>query len=352
MSCGNLLIWQTGSRAARRYYIAVFANSYSRVAYASQPSLELHALSLPVEIYAKFVRPHRFGFSDQPFVAWLDDDLVNWAVITLFYLIGVLAIYRLIRRRPTQWVAWTVLVYAMLHATFVLLSPNVIEPLTNNFKPLAEGPQKQQILALARANGIDEVAVMTGDASRQSRLLNAHVSGFAGTTRISVDDTTLATTSDAMLRAVTAHEIGHYVLGHTTAFIFTGTLVMGVGLILIAVVTRALLPRFGPNWGISGQADIASLPILWGLVLLLGFASLPVNNAISRVCEHQADWFGLNASQSPHGLAEFMIHDADSARQQPTALEYALFYSHPSAAERVATAMRWRVENPRLSPVQ
>lgn len=293
MSCGNLLIWQTGSRAARRYYIAVFANSYSRVAYASQPSLELHALSLPVEIYAKFVRPHRFGFS-----------------------------------------------------------PNVIEPLTNNFKPLAEGPQKQQILALARANGIDEVAVMTGDASRQSRLLNAHVSGFAGTTRISVDDTTLATTSDAMLRAVTAHEIGHYVLGHTTAFIFTGTLVMGVGLILIAVVTRALLPRFGPNWGISGQADIASLPILWGLVLLLGFASLPVNNAISRVCEHQADWFGLNASQSPHGLAEFMIHDADSARQQPTALEYALFYSHPSAAERVATAMRWRVENARLSPVQ
>jgi STE24 endopeptidase len=98
-----------------------------------------------------------------------------------------------------------------------------------------------------------------------------------------------------------------------------------------------------------GLADAATLPVLWGCFLMWGFASLPASNAAARLSEHQADLFGLNASQSPHGLAEFMIHDADTARLQPSALEYALFYTHPSDAERIATAMTWRAENARLA---
>jgi STE24 endopeptidase len=118
--------------------------------------------------------------------------------------------------------------------------------------------------------------------------------------------------------------------------------------LLIAAATRAVVNRFGPRWRMSSVGDIASLPVLWGFFLLWGFASLPASNAISRNYEHQADLYGLNASQAPHGLAEFMIHDADTVRLQPTAIEYALFYTHPSDAERVATAMQWRTESARL----
>ncbi len=318
---------------------------------AVQYFVAMFLLSLPVEIYATFVRPHRFGFSDRSFVSWLGDQVINWGVISIFYLIAVLAIYSVLRRRPAQWVAWAVAVYALLRALYTLLSPDVIEPLTNNFKPLADGPQKQQIVALARANGIDDVAVVTSDASRQSRLLNAHVSGFAGTTRISLDDTTLRATSDPMLRAVVSHEIGHFVLSHTAASIIPAALLMGVGFALIALCLRVLLALYGPRLRMSGIADIATLPLFWGLLLLWGFVSLPLSNAISRISEHQADLFALNASQSPHGLAEFMIHDADVARLRPTAIEYALFYSHPSPAERVASAMQWRAENARLPPL-
>jgi STE24 endopeptidase len=315
---------------------------------AIQYFVAMLALSLPVEIYARFVRPHRFGFSDQPFAAWLSDYVINWSVLTAFYLIAVLLIYRVFRWRPQQWVAWAVAVYVGLRALYALLSPDVIEPLTNNFKPLAEGPQKAQIVALAHANGIDELAVVTGNASRQSRLLNAHVSGFAGTTRISVDDNTLSTTSDPMLRAVVAHEIGHFVLKHTATSIVTDSLVMAAGFAFIALSMRGLLRRFGSRWRVTGIADIAALPAFWGLLLLWMYASLPLTNAMSRVAEHQADLFALGASQAPHGLAEFMIHDADTTRLRPTALEYALFYTHPSAAERVETAMRWRAETTRL----
>ena len=309
---------------------------------ALQYFLALYVLSLPTEIYATFARQHRFGFSEQPFAGWLADDVVNWAVFTVFYLVGVLAIYRFIRYRPKQWVAWAAGIYLVLSATYSLLSPDVIEPLTNTFRSLPEGEQKQQIVALAHASGIQDVSVVYGDASQQTRLLNAHVSGIGGTARISVDDTTLRSTSDPMLRAVVAHEIGHFVMNHVAQSVVTDTLVTSVGFGLIALLTGAVVRRLGSRLQITGAGDIGALPVFWGLYLLWGLASLPVSNAISRSFEHQADLYALNASQAPHGLAEFMIHDADVVRLHPTAIEYALFYTHPSDAERVATAMQWR----------
>jgi len=309
---------------------------------ALQYFIALYALNLPVTVYASFVLSHRFGFSDASFSSWLADDLVNWAVFTCFYVVGMLLILSVIRRRPGAWVAWAVGVYFVLRALYAFMAPGVIEPLTNTFKPLADGPQKQLILALAHANGITDVSVVMGDASRQSRLLNAHVSGFGATARVVVDDTTLAGTSDPMLRMVVAHEIGHFVLDHEIASVISGTLIAAIGFAFIAVGLRTIVPRFGPAWGISGAGDIAALPIFWGLFLLWGYLSLPLSNAASRVYEHQADMYGLNASREPHGMAEFMIHDADTSRLSPSMLEYALFFDHPSDAQRVATAMQWR----------
>jgi hypothetical protein len=62
--------------------------------------------------------------------------------------------------------------------------------------------------------------------------------------------------------------------------------------------------------------------------------------------------FGLNASREPHGIAEFMIHDADtSSLSVPSTLEYALFHDHPSDAQRVATAMQcWAAMQRELLP--
>ena len=308
----------------------------------------LYALTLPSQIYARFVRPHRAGFSDQTFAGWLTDDLINWAVLTAFYTLGVLIIYAVMRRRPGQWVAWATGAYAVLYALYVLLSPGVIEPLTNAFRPLADGPQKAQIVALARANGVDDVAVVTGDASRQTRLLNAHVSGFGSAARISVDDTTLQETTDPMLRFVVGHELGHFVLDHTIASTVTSTALAALGFIFIALGMRVARRRSVQSHPAT-SGDIGTLPLFWGLFLVWGFLSLPIGNAFSRVNERQADLYGLNASQAPHGMAEFMIHDADHARLQPTAIDYALFYDHPGDAERVATAMRWREETARLS---
>jgi STE24 endopeptidase len=319
-------------------------------AIAAQYFVALYALSLPAQVYADFVRPRRAGLSAQSFGAWLVDDLLNWGVLTLFYLVGVLVIYRFIRRLPKAWPLGALGAYVVLSSLYVVLMPNVIEPLTHDFKPLPESTRKQAIMVLALANGIEHPNVVVSNASAKSRLLNAHVSGVGATTRITINDNALSETSDAMLLAVVAHEIGHFVLSHTAMSIVTDSLVSGAGFLFIAIGTGWMVRRYGRRWQIDGMGDMTSLPVFWGLFVLWGFLSLPASNAISRLYERQADLFALNASRSPHGLAEFMIHDGDTRRIAPTAAEYALFYTHPSAAERVFASMKWRAQMSAVQP--
>jgi len=86
---------------AREFAVRVFSRRpLVDTAVALQYFIALYVLSLPVEIYATFLRPRRFGFSDQPFVAWLGDSLVNWGAFTAFYMVAVLVIYEFIRKRP------------------------------------------------------------------------------------------------------------------------------------------------------------------------------------------------------------------------------------------------------------
>ena len=303
------------------------------------------AAGLPVEIFAGFVRVRAAGLSHIGFWPWLTDYLLRWTVDLVFYVIGIAAIMALIRRLRRAWPALATLVYVALYATYVLISPVFIEPLFNVFTQLREGPARERILSLARANGIDTDGVYIKDASRQSVMLNASVSGIGRTARITLNDNTVESTPPAELEMVMAHEIGHYVLHHLVKqTVFLG-LTMGIGFVFIAWAMRSLANAYGARWNVTGIGDPAIIPLFWLLVALWGFAAMPINNSIVRTHEAEADLFGLNASRQPIGLADFMLRDADAHPLSPGPfVEWAL-YTHPSPARRIETAMRWRAEH-------
>lgn len=302
-------------------------------------------LGLPVEVFAGFVRWRAAGLSHASFGQWLGDYLTEWAVLLVFYVVGIVAIMALIRRRPASWPLWATGVYVALYALYAFVSPLYIEPLLNRFTPLPDGATKEAILSLARANGVPAANVYVKDASRQSVVLNAQVSGFAGTARITLDDNTIANTPADEVELVMAHEIGHYVLRHVFKETVLHGIVMGIGFLFIAWAMRGLVARYGARWEGHGPGDAATLPLFWLLVMLWGYVALPADNGIQREDEREADLFGLNASQRPLGLAEFMIRDADAHPLTPNAfVEWAL-YTHPAPANRIRAAMRWRAEH-------
>jgi STE24 endopeptidase len=302
-------------------------------------------LSLPTETYAGFVRMHQAGLSHIAYTSWLRDAALNWAVTALFISVGVVVFYLLIRRRPRSWAIWATGVYAVLSCVFIILAPQYIAPLFNSITPMTDGPQKQEILSLARANGVPAADVFVQNGSRQSELLNAHVSGFGGAAQIVLDDNTIAKTPHAEVRLVMSHEIGHYVLAHVAKGIVFDTLVTGFGFLFVGWVGTRLITRFGSRWHVTGLSDNGALPIFWGLLMLWGFLALPLSNSIVRQQEAEADAFGINASREPLGLAEFMIRDADARQLDPSPLVESVFYNHPSARNRIFNAMRWRAEN-------
>jgi STE24 endopeptidase len=302
----------------------------------------LEFVFMPIDVYAGYVRPRTFGFADRPFSSWLGDHVLQWALLSTFYAAAIAAVTTLMRRKPHAWAGWSALALFALTSVYALAAPNFIEPLFNTYAPLPDSSIKSDILNMAHANGVPAGDVYTADASRQTRLLNAHVSGLLGTTRITLDDTTLSEQDRPMILATMGHEIGHYAMGHVFVSIALASAATAFGFMVIGWAGPLLVRRFGARWRIGALHETGGVAVFWLLFLIGGFATTPLANAYSRWQETQADLYGLNASQSPHGMAEFMIHDADTARLSPTPLDVFLFYTHPSRKSRIETAMRWR----------
>jgi STE24 endopeptidase len=226
-----------------------------------------------------------------------------------------------------------------------LIAPVFILPLFNEYTPLEEGPVRDAVLSLARANGVPADQVYTYNASRQTTRVGANVSGFMGTLRISLNDNLLDKGTLADIKAVMAHELGHYVLNHGAETLIYFALVIAGGFAFVYWAFARVAARWGGGWGVRGVGDTAGLPLLVALFLTYLFLMTPVINTIIRSNEREADVFCLNASGEPDGRARVAMMHAEDRKIDPGTLEEWIFFTHPSGRNRVLMAMRWKAEH-------
>src|SRR5262245_56063870 len=163
---------------------------------------------------------------------------------------------------------------------------------------------------------------------------------MAGTTRISLNDNLLGKTSVPEIKAVMAHELGHFVLDHGFKLTIEFGLVFAVGFAVVQSLQVRLLARYGQRWGVRDAVDVAGLPLVVALLSAWFFLMTPVTNSIVRMNEVEADLFGLNAAREPHGFASCAMRLASYRKLQPTPLEEFVFFDHPSGRTRVHSAMQ------------
>jgi STE24 endopeptidase len=251
-------------------------------------------------------------------------------------------LYSVIRATPKYWWAWGTLVVVGFFAFGALIAPVFISPLFNTYKPLREGAVKTAILQLAEANGVPDNNVVEFNASKQSKRISANVSGFMGTTRISMNDNLLNRSTPAEIEAVLGHEMGHYVLNHVALLITWMGLVILVAFLFLDWGFKGLASIFGGNWDVRTIDDPAGMPLLYLLLSIFMALATPVTNTITRTTEAQADIFGLNAARQPDGFATATLKLSEYRKLDPTPLEEFVFYDHPSGRTRIFTAMRWK----------
>jgi STE24 endopeptidase len=302
-------------------------------------------LTFPMALYAEFYREHQYGLSNLSLTAWLGEQAIALGVNTLLMGIALTGLYAILRRVPGTWWAWGALAGTGFMVIVVMISPVFLAPLLNTYKPVPEGPAREAVLSLARANGIPADNIYYFDASKQTKRISANVSGLFGTTRISLNDNLLERTSLPEIKAVMAHEMGHYVLNHSLKLTLNFSLLLLGGFLFLRWSWDWASRRFGTRFGVIGIADPAGLPLLIALFSVYFFLATPISNTIIRTEEIEADMFGLNASREPDGFAEAIFKLAEYRKLEPGAIEEILFFDHPSGYSRIYSAMRWKAEN-------
>ena len=313
--------------------------------YIVEYTLFTSVVTLPWTIYEGYVREHQYGMSNQDMSAFLGDWVKGLIVGLILGTIALTVIYAVIRKTPRTWWIWGSLVGVVFIVFSVAIGPTYLEPVFNKFYPLKESPLKEQILSMARANGIPATDVYEFDASKQTKRMSAHVSGIGATTQISLNDNLINRGSPEEVKAVLGHEMGHYVLNHVFHGIFEFSILIVIGFAFVKWAFDWVRNRWGSGWGIRDVADVAGLPLLAALFSVYSFVLTPVQNTLTRTQEAEADIFGLNTARLPDGFAQAAIHLSEYRKMEPGKWEEIFFYDHPSGYHRIHRAMVWKAEH-------
>jgi STE24 endopeptidase len=346
LAVAGLLLW-TGTSARIQDWAAArtLSRSYQVMLYAAAYVAITGAAMFPLTVYEGFFREHRYGLSTQNFWQWLGDFGIQFALTFAATVLLLPILYLAIRRAREMWWLWAAGLAIAFQILTIMIWPVFISPLFNHYTPLPDSPLKAKILALARANDVPVDNVWLVDASRQSNRISANVSGFMGTARISLNDNLLNRGTQDEVLAVMGHEIGHYVMGHTTRLLLLNGLVILAGFLFIHWGFVLACDVFGGQWQVRKISEVAGLPLIVALAAIFLFLATPVTNSIVRVVEYQADIFGLNAVRKPDGFATAMLKLSPYRKLEPGRWEERIFYDHPSGRTRIAAAMRWKKEH-------
>ena len=312
------------------------------ILYAIPFTILTFLLGFPMELYQSYFREHAYGLSNQSFGLWLGDEGKGLFVALIANALMFSALYAVFRRAPRLWWALGTAVAVLLFMVGIMLAPVFVFPLFNKYQPVIDAKIRDPILALARANEIPVDQVYEFDASRQTTRVSANVSGFLGTTRISLNDNLLKQCSLPEIRMVMSHEMGHFVLNHTMKLLSQLTIFVFVGFLFARGTFDWAVRKWGNVWGVRGIADPAGFPLLALIFSLFVFVITPLTNTVSRVTEREADAFGLNASREADAMAQGALKLGAYRKMNPGPIEEFIFYDHPSGRARIRMAMDWK----------
>jgi STE24 endopeptidase len=140
--------------------------------------------------------------------------------------------------------------------------------------------------------------------------------------------------SEAELQVVIAHELGHLERNHIWKEVGWYALFAFPGAFLVARLTR----RRG------GMGDPEAVPLSLLLLVVLGLLALPLQNAISRHLEAEADWMALRTTHDPAAATALFRRFVPTTLDEPdpSTVDYLLLENHPTIMQRIAMAQAWR----------
>jgi Zn-dependent protease with chaperone function len=296
---------------------------------------------LPLTVLRSYIWESAFGLYHRDLAAWFKDQAKAEGIGIVVGTLAIWLLYAVLKRTPRTWWLWGWAVSMVMVILAQAVAPVYLVPVFYDVHRLPEGPQRSEILNLAKAHGVPSDDVYVIDASKNTNTISANVSGLLGTTRITLFDNLLNRCSSDEVLFVVGHEMGHYVLKH----VWKGIAVAGVALFLTFALAGWIFQKIARRWtaaGITGIGDVAGLPLLFLLLVIFLSVLRPAFFAGSRFIENEADDFGLEATHLPDAAARaFLMLGEYRELDPPPVIEY-LFFDHPAGRNRIRNAMEWK----------
>lgn len=287
-------------------------------------------LSLPLEIYEKFVLDKKLGFSTITPRIFAVDTIKITVLTAVFGALGAM-LFGFCYTYFSLWWFWGFLIAFGVILLINLIYPTIIAPIFNKMKPLENNELRDKITALLQSCGFKANGVFVMDASKRDNRLNAYFGGLGSSKRVVLFDTLIFKLSQNEIIAVLAHELGHFkhkdllkniVFMAFTLFIFFGVL----GFLPFSV------------YGALGLEDspISLLVFFFLFSPLLSAVFMPVASYFSRSHEFGADSFGSQLGGKENMISALMRLGAENKAFPLSHKLYSAFYhSHPSLFERI-----------------
>ena len=322
--------------ASRGFVVRVFSISAVFLVVSS-------LLEMPWSIFSGWWRETQYGRTSQPLMDFLGQGLLALGISVLLVGIFFVAIYAFIQKAKKLWWLWGGAFTGVFTAALMVVGPTYIAPLFNDYQPVPPGEVRDAVEAMAVEAGIPTDRIFMYDGSRQSNNFTANVAGIGGAARIAISDVALDEATLDEVKAVTGHEVGHYVLGHVWDGVLLTIIVVMASFFIADKAFNPVARLFGAREDIG---DPTTLPVLLFLVGVIGMFTQPVTNTLSRMNETEADHYSYEMVNLPDGMASALVKTAEYRNPRPGTLEEWLFYTHPSVERRVRAAMEWKAKQP------
>jgi STE24 endopeptidase len=261
------------------------------------------------------------GYATFVFGDWF--SLAGQFVFLCFALATVMGLARKLRRR--WWIA-AAPVFVGLALLFAFVDPYLLG--THRLSD----PRLLGIAAhLERQEGVGHVPVVVDRIHDVSSLPNAEATGIGPSRRVVLFDTLLdGRFTTGQLKIVMAHELGHLARNHIWKDVGWYALFAFPGTFLLALVTR----RRG------GMGEPEAIPLALLALVVLQLLALPLQNAISRHMEAEADWRALVTTRDPKDAIGLFRRFVPTTLDEPSpsTWDYVMEENHPTIMQRIAMA--------------
>jgi STE24 endopeptidase len=291
----------------------------------------------------------KYHVSVQGWGPWFVDNAKGLGVSLAIGVPVALFLNWVVRKSPRRYWIWIWVISLPLILIGTFLEPLVIDPIFNKYSPLEETHPalvaKLQEVVARTGTKIPPERMFLMKASEKSNGINAYVTGIGHSKRFVMWDTTMDRMPDDEIMFIFGHESGHYVLNHIPKGL---ALTMAGLLFLLWVCTHlaeGMVRRFGERWRVSAMASRTGFLTLFFAVSIVQFVTTPVDNAVSRYFEHEADVYGQEAI---HGLVadpqktavSAFNHMGEAWLEDPHPNAFVEFWmdSHPSVQHRAEFA--------------